>query len=33
MGISREALRKGVDNYAWYKFVDYECDTVFKGRL
>jgi len=24
---------KGVDNYCWYKFVDYECDTIFKGRL
>lgn len=23
---------KGVDNYAWFKFVDYKCDTVFKGR-
>ena len=24
---------KGVDNYMWAKFVDYECDTIFKGRL
>ena len=24
---------KGVDNYCWYKFVDYETDTIFKGRL
>jgi len=24
---------KGVDNYCWYKFIDYECDTIFKGRL
>jgi len=24
---------KGYDNYCWYKFVDYECDTIFKGRL
>ena len=23
---------KGVDNYCWFKFVDYKCDTVFKGR-
>ena len=23
---------KGVDNYAWYKFVDHKCNTVFKGR-
>jgi len=24
---------KGVDNYCWYKFVDYETGTIFKGRL
>jgi hypothetical protein len=24
---------KGVDNYCWYKFVDYDTETVFKGRL
>lgn len=23
---------KGVDNYAWYKFVDCKCNTVLKGR-
>jgi hypothetical protein len=24
---------KGVDNYVWAKFVDYDVETVFKGRL
>ena len=24
---------KGVDNYCWYKFVDYDTNTTFKGRL
>jgi hypothetical protein len=24
---------KGVDNFCWYKFVDYETNTTFKGRL
>ena len=25
--------KRGTANHCWYKFVDYECDTVFKGRV
>jgi len=33
MGKREEVKKPKVDSYMWAKFVDYECDTIFKGRL